>query len=109
MRELRHGLENHLDISAYLNPDFTPRQMQEIQKGLIAGIDVSLYAKIYYEPEQMKEMRQQILEKGAVMTDEFQRLLRETALELPEEEEQQEEQVSDDFCWIPVCRWQRTR
>ena len=97
MRELRHGLENHLDISAYFNPDFTPRQMQEIQKGLIAGIDVSLYAKIYYEPEQMKEMRQQILEKGAVMTDEFQRLLRETALELPEEEEQQEEQVSDDF------------
>ena len=34
MREIRHGLEDNLDVSVYAKPEFNEKQMKKIRKQL---------------------------------------------------------------------------
>ena len=56
-KQIKHGLEQGLDVSCYATTAFNWKQMQEIRLGLEDGLDISAYAKPEYSVYQMKEIR----------------------------------------------------
>ncbi len=61
MEEIRFGLQDNVDVSVYAKSEFDWRQMQQIRLGLEANVDVSAYAKSELDWEQMKQIRIDLL------------------------------------------------
>ena len=55
--EIIKGLEKNLDVSIYVNPEYSWRQMKEIRKGLEQGLDISWYANSYLSHREMELIR----------------------------------------------------
>lgn len=63
MREIRLGLEKHLDVEQYKNVLYSWQQMREIRYGLEEGMDVSYYRSFMYTTKLMRQRRLDLLEK----------------------------------------------
>lgn len=63
MQQIRLGLEKKLDVSIYSNHFFNHAQMREIRLGLEAGLDVSSYCRLIYSATDMKEKRQAFINR----------------------------------------------
>lgn len=60
MRELRKGLENRVDISAFSKPLYLSQQMREIRKGLEENLDVSRYSSMINTAADMRVIRKKM-------------------------------------------------
>ena len=63
MQEIRIGLEDNLDVSIYVKPEFDWSQMDEIRIGLFHEVDVSIYAKPEIDHWEMKKIRMGLINK----------------------------------------------
>lgn len=57
MNEIRKGMNQHIDISPMIDPEFSPAEMTVIRKGIIKKLDVSVYADPKFDEFQMEEIR----------------------------------------------------
>jgi len=55
--EIRHGIEDGLDVSIYSNPEFNWLQMEQIRMGLMDKVDAAVYANPDYSYETMRQIR----------------------------------------------------
>lgn len=62
-REIREGITEGLDVSAYARPEFLAIQMREIRLGLEERLSVEIYADIKYDWFQMSEIRKGLKKK----------------------------------------------
>ncbi len=63
MLQIRLGLEQKLDISKYADSKFDHKQMEQIRKGIALGVDVEVYADDAFHAEQMEFIRRQLMKK----------------------------------------------
>lgn len=57
LMQIRLALENGTDITPYLDKNYTPEALKEIRLGIEAGVDVSVYVNAAYNWHQMRELR----------------------------------------------------
>lgn len=55
--EIKIGLQEGLDISAFANPKYIASKMREIRLGLLHNVDVELYNRVSFSASQMHEIR----------------------------------------------------
>ena len=55
--EIKKGIKNSIDISAYADPKFSWSQMSQIRQGLEEGLDVTKYANPKFDDSQMFQIR----------------------------------------------------
>ena len=67
MNEIRIGMESGLDVSVYMDPEYSNEQMKQIRYGMEHDLDVSKYADPSISVSEMKEIRQG-LEAGNQIT-----------------------------------------
>lgn len=63
MEQIRLGLEEKIDISKYADSKFSHTQMEQIRKGIALGLDVDVYANNEFNAEQMDFIRRQLMKK----------------------------------------------
>ena len=54
--EIKKGIKNSIDVSAYADPKFSWSQMEQIRLGLEEGLDVSKYADSNFDSRQMYQI-----------------------------------------------------
>lgn len=55
--QIKLGLEDNLDMSICINPEFNWKQMKEIRLGILDNVNILDYAKPDINWEQMREIR----------------------------------------------------
>ena len=61
MNEISLGLKNNLNVSLYVNPKFTWKQMELIRLGLERNIDVSIYANPNIDYKEMETIFESLI------------------------------------------------
>ena len=63
MEQIREGLENHLAVDVYADPQFDANQMEQIREGLEQGIDARSYADPNISADEMEARRNQAVKE----------------------------------------------
>jgi len=81
MQELRLGLEKELDVSVYANPKYHASQMREIRKGLESNVDVNEYKSFMYTTSEMHLLRSW-MEAGKIVPDDKREVFNDLTLKI---------------------------